>query len=91
MSAIEWLVALAAGHGGYGPHWAGTGAAQAVARPAAETLAACWSANDFSLAALKPYGERVRANAAFLSALLSRVGRDPAPLKTARVSTCCRS
>ncbi|WP_112872887.1 NAD(P)H-dependent flavin oxidoreductase [Paracoccus endophyticus] len=32
--------ALAAGHGGYGPHWAGTGAAQAVARPAAETLAA---------------------------------------------------
>lgn len=31
--------ALAAGHGGYGPHWAGTGAAQAGARPAAETLA----------------------------------------------------
>ncbi len=36
--------------------------------------------------ALKPYGERVRANAAFLSALLSRVGRDPAPLKTARAA-----
>ena len=27
--------------------------------------------------ALKPYGERVRANAAFLSALLARVGREP--------------
>ncbi|WP_134726420.1 NAD(P)H-dependent flavin oxidoreductase [Paracoccus luteus] len=32
--------ALAAGHTGFGPHWAGTGAAQAVARPAAETVAA---------------------------------------------------
>lgn len=36
--------------------------------------------------ALKPYGERVRANAAFLSALLSRVGSDPAPLKAARAA-----
>ena len=34
--------------------------------------------------ALKPYGERVRANEAFLSALLSRVGREPRPLKDAR-------
>jgi len=36
--------------------------------------------------ALKPYGERVRANAAFLSALLSRVGRDATPLKEARAA-----
>lgn len=36
--------------------------------------------------ALKPYGERVRANAAFLSALLSRVGAAPKPLKEARAA-----
>lgn len=36
--------------------------------------------------ALKPYGERVRANEAFLSALLSRVGREPKPLKGARAA-----
>jgi hypothetical protein len=36
--------------------------------------------------ALKPYGERVRANAAFLSALLSRVGREPKRLKDARAA-----
>lgn len=36
--------------------------------------------------ALKPFGERVRANAAFLSALLSRVGADPEPLKRARAA-----
>ena len=36
--------------------------------------------------ALKPYGERVRANADFLSALLSRVGREPKPLKEARAA-----
>lgn len=36
--------------------------------------------------ALKPYGERVRANAAFLSALLSRVGAAPGPLKEARAA-----
>lgn len=36
--------------------------------------------------ALKPYGERVRANAAFLSALLSRVGAAPEPLKKARAA-----
>lgn len=36
--------------------------------------------------ALKPYGERVRANAAFLSALLSRIGREPGPLKEARTA-----
>ncbi len=36
--------------------------------------------------ALKPYGERVRANAAFLSALLSRIGRAPGPLKEARTA-----
>ena len=36
--------------------------------------------------ALKPYGERVRANAAFLSALLSRVGKAPKPLKEARAA-----
>ncbi|HRO16482.1 MAG TPA: nitronate monooxygenase, partial [Paracoccus sp. (in: a-proteobacteria)] len=32
--------AVAAGETGYGPHWAGTGAARAVARPAADTVAA---------------------------------------------------
>lgn len=32
--------ALAAGEGGYGAQWAGTGCARAVARPAAETVAA---------------------------------------------------
>ena len=36
--------------------------------------------------ALKPYGERVRANEVFLSALLARVGRDPQPLKAARAA-----
>lgn len=36
--------------------------------------------------ALKPYGERVRANAAFLSALLARVGAAPKPLKEARAA-----
>lgn len=36
--------------------------------------------------ALKPYGERVRANAAFLSALLARVGAAPKPLKDARAA-----
>lgn len=36
--------------------------------------------------ALKPYGERVRANEVFLSALLARVGRDPKPLKAARAA-----
>ena len=36
--------------------------------------------------ALKPYGERVRANEAFLSALLARVGAAPKPLKEARAS-----
>ena len=36
--------------------------------------------------ALKPYGERVRANEAFLSALLSRVGKEPKPLKEARAA-----
>jgi hypothetical protein len=36
--------------------------------------------------ALKPYGERVRANEAFLSALLARVGREPGPLKDARAA-----
>ena len=36
--------------------------------------------------ALKPYGERVRANAAFLSALLGRVGKEPGPLKRARAT-----
>ncbi len=36
--------------------------------------------------ALKPYGERVRANADFLSALLARVGKDPKPLKEARAA-----
>jgi hypothetical protein len=36
--------------------------------------------------ALKPYGERVRANAAFLSALLSRVGKEPTPLKETRAA-----
>lgn len=36
--------------------------------------------------ALKPYGERVRANEAFLSALLSRVGREPGRLKEARAA-----
>lgn len=43
--------------------------------------------------ALKPYGERVRANEAFLSALLGRVGRDPKPLKEARAAakTAARS
>lgn len=32
--------ALAAGEAGYGAHWAGTGCARAIARPAAETVAA---------------------------------------------------
>ena len=32
--------ALAAGETGYGAHWAGTGCARAIARPAAETVAA---------------------------------------------------
>jgi hypothetical protein len=36
--------------------------------------------------ALKPYGERVRANAAFLSALLARVGPAAEPLKAARAA-----
>jgi hypothetical protein len=36
--------------------------------------------------ALKPYGERVRANEAFLSALLARVGAAPKPLKEARAA-----
>ena len=36
--------------------------------------------------AFKPYGERVRANAAFLSALLSRVGAAPKALKEARAA-----
>ncbi len=36
--------------------------------------------------ALKPYGERVRANAAFLSALLARVGAAPKPLREARAA-----
>ncbi len=36
--------------------------------------------------ALKAYGERVRANAAFLSALLARVGAAPGPLKVARAA-----
>ncbi len=36
--------------------------------------------------ALKPYGERVRANEVFLSALLGRVGREPKPLKAARAA-----
>lgn len=36
--------------------------------------------------ALKPYPERVRANAAFLSALLARVGAAPKPLKEARAA-----
>jgi hypothetical protein len=36
--------------------------------------------------ALKPYAARVRANEAFLSALLSRVGREPKPLKDARAA-----
>lgn len=36
--------------------------------------------------ALKPYGERVRANEAFLSALLSRLGAAPKPLKEARAA-----
>ena len=36
--------------------------------------------------ALKPYGERVRANATFLSALLARVGAAPKPLKKARAA-----
>ena len=37
--------------------------------------------------ALKPYGERVRANEAFLSALLARVGAAPRPLKEARAAS----
>jgi hypothetical protein len=36
--------------------------------------------------ALKPYGERVRANEAFLSALLARVGAAPKPLEEARAA-----
>jgi hypothetical protein len=43
--------------------------------------------------ALKPYGERVRANTAFLSALLAHVGREPKRLKDARAAaeTAARS
>ncbi len=36
--------------------------------------------------ALKPYGERVRANEAFLSALIAHVGREPQRLKEARAT-----
>lgn len=49
-------------------------------RAAAETLADCWLRNDFSLGALKPYGERLRATSGWRQ--LWRVRNVRAPFST---------
>jgi len=49
-------------------------------RAAAETLAACWSENDFSLAALKPYGDRLKKTEGWKQ--LKRVKNVRAPFST---------
>ena len=49
-------------------------------RAAAETLAACWRANDFSLEALKPYGDRLKRTEGWKQ--LKRVKNVRAPFST---------
>jgi electron-transferring-flavoprotein dehydrogenase len=49
-------------------------------RAAAETLAACWSSNDFSLAALEPYGDRLKKTDGWKQ--LKRVKNVRAPFST---------
>ncbi len=49
-------------------------------RAAAETLAACWNSNDFSLAALKPYGDRLKKTEGWKQ--LKRVKNVRAPFST---------
>ena len=49
-------------------------------RAAAETLAECWNANDFSLKALKPYGDRLKRTEGWKQ--LKRVKNVRAPFST---------
>ena len=49
-------------------------------RAAAETLAACWNSNDFSLAALKPYGDKLKKTEGWRQ--LKRVKNVRAPFST---------